>query len=301
MHKIAFALATIAFAAPVLARADEVHEALDAYAMYQNDVSALLDTTIDDTAAVDAALARLQRHNSARVARGWIAYGALAAAQSPAFAEGVERRIRSDGRAPVLAQLRGDVTYARREAAGAPSAVRIILTSAGADGARAEFAGSRYERYARYGPNTQLASGSREEIGGTTRITADMRERLRVTATSSRPQNADEFGGRQFWDSLAGREARGGGASGGREHSDYASVTDHMLTLGALVVANATESERGRVNALLNEPLTEACMDMQRLQLRQCLSVSVDGSERAYCLGRHALAGPGQCVSNVVR
>jgi hypothetical protein len=42
-------------------------------------------------------------------------------------------------------------------------------------------------------------------------------------------------------------------------------------------------------------------MHMQRLQLRQCLSVSVDVGERAYCLAHHGLTGPGSCFSNVVR
>jgi hypothetical protein len=42
-------------------------------------------------------------------------------------------------------------------------------------------------------------------------------------------------------------------------------------------------------------------MHMQRLQLRQCLSVSVDNGERAYCLAHHGLEGPGACFANVVR
>jgi hypothetical protein len=74
-----------------------------------------------------------------------------------------------------------------------------------------------------------------------------------------------------------------------------------MLTLGALVVVGAADSERARVRELLDEPLTQQCMVMQNLQLRQCLSVTVDASERAYCLGTHGLTGPGGCFSNVVR
>ena len=74
-----------------------------------------------------------------------------------------------------------------------------------------------------------------------------------------------------------------------------------MLTLGAIIAANATDSERRRVADLLDEPLTQDCMHMQQLQLRQCLSVSVDATERAYCLGHHALEGPGVCFSHQVR
>ena len=70
-----------------------------------------------------------------------------------------------------------------------------------------------------------------------------------------------------------------------------------MLTVAAVVVADAADRERTRVSALLDEPITQQCLTMQRLQLRQCLSVSVDAGERTYCLGRHGLTGPGSCFS----
>jgi hypothetical protein len=100
---------------------------------------------------------------------------------------------------------------------------------------------------------------------------------------------------------MSGRDGRAARARGGSEERSYATVTDHMLTIAAIVVIDAERAESRRVDALLNEPLTQQCMEMQRLQLRQCLSVSIDASERAYCLGRHALAGPGSCFSAVVR
>jgi hypothetical protein len=283
------------------ARADDVHEALEAYALYQSDVSALLDSDIENARDVDAALARLQRHNMERVSRGWIAYGALTAAQSPAFAEGVERTMRQSGRGPLLSQLRGDLYFARREPNGSTQAVQLILNAASADSARVAQAGDRYERYARTSA-TVLASRTNPDARETVRLSPAMRDRLRVTAVSARPmREIDEFGAAGFWDSLAGREAHVAGSRSRREDIAYATVTDHMLTLGALVVAEAADGERRRVAELLDEPLTQHCMNMQRLQLRQCVGVSVDATERAYCLAQHALAGPGQCFSAVVR
>jgi hypothetical protein len=129
-----------------------------------------------------------------------------------------------------------------------------------------------------------------------------MRDRLHVTPLSSRPmRETGAFGGRGFWDSLAGRNASSTRRRNQREHNEYTSVTDHMLTLGAIVVADATRRERRRVSALLDEPLMQHCLEMQRLQLRQCVGVSINASERAYCLGQHALAGPGACFSAIVR
>jgi hypothetical protein len=296
MRRLTAALASFALICAPPAYADAVHDALEAYALYQNDVSTLLDADIN-ARTVDAALQRVSRHNSDRVARGWIAYGALTAAQSPRFTDAVEGRLR-DGRAPLLRALRQDVTYAR--SLGGGPAVQLILGAASADNARLQLAGGRYDRYARSAAGMgRNAVASNASLGGETRLSAEMLDRLRgagrVQSTSS------AYGSPSYWDSLSGREARAPRRRGGREASAYASVTDHMLTLAALVIADATTSERRRVNELLAEPLTQQCMHMQRLQLRQCLSVSVDNGERAYCLARHGLDGPGACFANVVR
>src|SRR6185295_13308575 len=122
MRTLTAGLASFVLLCSAPARADTVHEALEAYALYQNDVSVMLDLDVDSAQAVNGALARLSRHDPARVSRGWIAYGALTAAQSPAFAAGLESRVRQFGRAQVLQQLRNDVTYARRQPPGSSRA-----------------------------------------------------------------------------------------------------------------------------------------------------------------------------------
>ncbi|MGE0662882.1 MAG: hypothetical protein AB7H66_13630 [Hyphomonadaceae bacterium] len=300
MRIITTAAVSFALLCSAPAYADEVHDALEAYASYQNDVSALLDSEIAGAQDVDAALARLQRHDTERVARGWIAYGALTAAQSPDFATMIQRSARGRDRASVIGQLRGTVSYAR-EQRGSPQAVQLILNAAGADGARISLLAERFDRFAR-SPAASRNAANAQNGAGTIRISPAMRDRLRVTPLSARPMSEiGDFGGRGFWDSLAGRSASSPRVRNRREDDEYVSVTDHMLTLGAIVAAGATRTERRRVSALLDEPLMQHCLHMQRLQLRQCVGVSVNASERAYCLGQHALAGPGQCFSAVVR
>ena len=295
-------LASLVVLAPAPASADTVHEALEAYALYQQDVSILLDLEVDSARDVNGALARLSRHDPERVGRGYIAYGALTAAQSPAFAEGVMRRIARDGRDAVERQVRADFTYVRRQSPGSPQAIRLILNVAGSDGARAAEAGGRFEHIARSSNAAWIASTDRR--GGFTRasasLTPEARARLYVGALTTSPmRNAEEFGGRGFWDALAQRQARAQ-AGGRREQGSYAPVTDRMLSVGALIVASG-EEEPARVSPMLDEQLSQQCLMMQRLQLRQCLSVSVDASERTYCLGRHGLIGPGGCFSAISR
>jgi hypothetical protein len=288
------------FALCASAQADPVHDALEDYALYQNDVSTLLEADIN-ARSVDAALARVSRHSPAAVARGWIAYGALTAAQSPEFVASIQRSVRQDGRAPVLSQLQTEPGFARRQNGG-DQAIHLILAAAGADGARAEDAGDRYDRYARQAlPNVQLVSSVYyADLGGGTRLTQAARDRLNIGPLGARPANdAEAFGGPEFWDSLANRSARSASVNRGREEPTYASITDHMLTLSALVIADAADSPQA--SELLDEPLTRDCLHMQQLQLRQCLSVSHDPGERAYCMGHHALEGPGACFANVAR
>jgi hypothetical protein len=294
MRTLFAAVGSLALVCSVSAYADPVHDALEAYALYQNDVSTLLDADINGR-TVDAALARVQRHNSDQVARGWIAYGALTAAQSPRFADAIQNRVR-EGRAPVLRALREDVRYARQQSG---AAIDLILDAASADNARLEFAGARYDRYARSAAGMRPTQTTSADLGGEMRLSSEMLDRLRG---AGRVQSTSvDYGSATYWDSLSGRDGQTLRARGGREQAVYASVTDHMLTLAALVVADATEGERRRVSELLDEPLTQQCMHMQRLQLRQCLSVSVDNGERAYCLAMHGLNGPGSCFANVVR
>jgi hypothetical protein len=298
LRKITAIASALALLCPSSASADAVHDALEAYALYQNDVSTLLDVDIENARTVDAARARLARHNSDQVSRGWIAYGALTAAQSDRFSSAIETRIRRDGRNTVLRALRDDVGYARQQRNSA-QAVQLILNAASADSARAAQAGSLYDRFARTAGVVQLAGTGRAELPGVTRLSPDMLGRLRGAGRVSQASVA--YGERGFWDSVAGRDGAAPRARAGGEDRAYAPVTDHMLTLAAIVVADAERGERRRVDALLDEPLTQQCMHMQQLQLRQCLSVSVDAAERAYCLGQHALTGPGSCFASIVR
>jgi hypothetical protein len=299
MRTLFVVLASFVLVSAAPAPGDPVHDALEAYAVYQNDVGTLLDANIDSPEEMKGALQRLSRHDPARVSRGWIAYGALTAAQSPAFAAGVESRARGVGRDALLRQLRGDPSYARHAASGSSQAVRFIVNAAGADSTRVARAGAQYETLARTSTAPWITASARRaaRVGGG--LTSSMRARLRVEALSAQPmRNAEAFGGRGFWDSLAGRDVRA--PRGGRgERRGYARVTDHMLTAAALVVLDADNG--AQMSAALNEPLTRNCLEMQQLQLRQCASVSHDASEDAYCLARHGLTGPSACFGAVAR
>jgi hypothetical protein len=297
--------------ASALAQTGQVADAVSAYALLQQDVTDLLDADIASAEALDLALERAARHDPARVSRGWIAYGALTAAQSPAFVEGVRGRVRAAGRAPVLRQLRRDLTYARRRPPGAAEAIQLVLSSSAADGARMIAGGHRYEGIGqmldqgrwptpasndREGRHTRL----RDSAGQTRTLAPELAARLNIAALAASPlTDANAVGGRRFWDAAAGRPSTTPPAF--RWAPTRQATVDRMLTLSALIIVGATESEAARVNAMLDDETSSACLAMQQLQFRQCASVAHDPNEDAYCLARHGLTGAGQCFASIAR
>jgi len=311
MRFVAILFLALAWSAPAYAQRDPVHEALDAYALYQNDITHLLEHQVLSPPDIDRTLERAVRHDPARVSQGWIAYGALTAAQSPAFVRGVRSRVTAAGRAPVLRQVRRDITYARRRPPGAGEAIQLILAASAADGARLATAGARYR-----------AIGDTLDISAWTPSTAALRDarngRLRAlsrhrrdidpaqapllhinAATAAPLTNADAFGGTRFWDALAARASPEPPATARRESTVAAPSTDRMLTLAALVILEAAPSEPTRVAAMLDDQRTRDCLAMEQLQLRQCASVANYANEDAYCLARHGLTAPGQCFAAI--
>jgi len=307
MRLAALALLLVtALAAPV--RAEPLHEAVDAYVLYQNDITDLLTADVTGEAEMNQALILAARHDPQRVASGRIAYGALTAAQSPAFVAGVRSRVRSAGRAPVIRQLRRDIAYARNRPPGSADAIQLILSSNAADAARLSAAGQRFEgiglslvsltphadsatRDAR-NANLRALAGVRRAIG------PEINTRVHPTILSADPaSDPNAFGGRRFWDALTDRPSPTPPAFAWSEAATAPNVINRMLTLAGIYVVGATESESTRVSEMLNDQRTSECLASEQLYLRQCTSVSASANEEAYCIARHGLYRPAACFA----
>lgn len=302
-------LAALCLSAPAVAQTNPVHEAIDAYADYQNDVTHLLGANIASAQDLDAALLRAARHDPARVARGWIAYGGLAAAQSPAFVRGVRSRVTAASRAAVIRQLRRDTTYARRRPPGSAEAVQLILSSAAADSARLSAAGHRYSGIGEAMDMSAWANAERSDRTASLRASAgaartlapELASRIHIGALAATPlTDAGALGGARFWDAIAGRASPTPPPLPWRLSSARADIADRMLTIAGLVIVEAATQESARVAAVLDEPRTRECLELEQLQFRQCASVASDPSEDAHCLARHGLTAPGACFAALV-
>ena len=111
--------------------------------------------------------------------------------------------------------------------------------------------------------------------------------------------NPSAFGGRGFWDALAGRSARGPVDAAGASAPTYASVTDHMLTLGALIAAGADDG--GRVSDFAQRAADPA-MHADAAAAIAPVPLGFGRRHRTRLLPGPSWAhGPGGCFSNVVR
>jgi hypothetical protein len=307
MRLLACLALLVTTAAPAAAQTHPAHQALGAYAQYQNDVSVLLDAQIDSADALDAALARMARHDPGAVTRGWIAYNALTAAQSPAFVRGVRSRVSAAGRAPVIRQLRLDLTYARRRPPGDAEATQLIVAAVEADTARMDLAAARYEAIARDMDMSAWAIAEARSArharlsgpGGSEPLPDAMAARLYIEAGAASPlTDRTAFGGVSFWDALAGRAAQPPPARPARER--WLGGADRMRTLAGLIIVGAAQRERARVEELLGDRDTQHCLSLQQLQLRQCAASANSSNEDAFCLACHGFAGPAACFAALI-
>lgn len=312
---VALVLATLFHAPAAQAQeSDPLYEAARAYAAFQLDVGALNTANIDDARALDQALERVARHNRAALARGWIAYGAMTAAQSPAFARGVRSRVNAAGRAAVLRRLAVDLNYARNRPPGSAEAIRLILQSAAADGARIEAGAARFLALGESLRDVSWANAPGREAEREARLRrlgldgvtapASYEPRLRIAAGGAAPlTDPAAFGGRRFWDALAGApEATLADAPAYRENAERRETINRMLTLGALHILDAARTRpAAQIQTTITDPKTFDCVEFAQLQFQQCVSVTQFAYEGAFCVARHGLGDMSRCVSGVVR
>ncbi len=297
---------------------DPTRAALDAYAAYQMDITALRTHRLNNAEALETAIDQATRHNRDAFSRGWIAYGGSIAAQSPTFVAGVREAAQTYGRDNVIWALTADTSYARTLKGGG-EAVRLVLASANADGARIIQVADRYQEQA-YSLQRQrwanaVAPGQSARVqrirslgqtGSGAVSLADVSSRLTVTPASFSPaSDPTAFGGRRFWDSIRGggqvTEVASSAPSRFRIDPPRGEAVNRMMTIGALQALDAVSERASAVETLMTEQRSRDCLQMAQLQLYQCMSAARFRYENAFCLSQHAMRDVGSCVSAVAR
>ncbi|MGE0830337.1 MAG: hypothetical protein AB7O04_13435 [Hyphomonadaceae bacterium] len=298
--------------------ASDLQTAITAYAAYHSDVSDLRSETVANANQLEEALDRVARHNRDALTRGWIAYGSQAAAQSPAFVQGVRDAAAYYGRDAVIWAVSVDPSYARG-LRGGQEATRILLDSANADSARIVSVADRYQelayslqrqRWANAVAPQQAARVQRVRSlgtpgGYTPSLPSEVSPRLSVTPLSISPANdPTAYGGRRFWDTVRGGAQVTEVAAQPVTYQWRVNVTrgealDRMAAVAALQALDAVDSHQSAVTRLIADPRSRDCFEMAQLQLYQCMSAARFRYENAFCLGQHGLRDIGTCIGAV--
>jgi ribosomal protein S18 acetylase RimI-like enzyme len=302
--------------AQTVAEDGNLQTAITAYAAYQNDVSELRSTAPRDANTLETALDRVARHNRDELTRGWIAYGAQTAAQSPAFVQGVRDAAAYYGRDAVIWAVTVDPAYAR-SLRGGQEATRMLLESANADSQRIISVADRYQelaysiqrqRWANAVAPAQAARVQRirtlgREGAPDDAVPSTVSPRLTVATLSVQPSDPTAYGGRRFWDAVRGGdqvvEVAATAAPAQRANITRAEALDRMSAVAALQALDAVEANQSAVSRLISDPRSRDCIEMAQLQLYQCMSAARFRYENAFCLGQHGLRDIGTCIGAV--
>jgi hypothetical protein len=312
--------ATTSFVSPqaftIPAGIEPLAYAVQPYAAFQVDVGDMRGRTLRNQAELDGALDKVATHNRYAVSRGLLAYGALTAAQSPAFVGAVRETAAFYGRESFIRGLMFDHGYARTMR-GAPEAEQLILAALAADGDRVIRVGDDYKQLAygvqrdRWGGQVAPRMAQRAQRlaaladGAPHRAPApETAARLAPAAISASPQmDPNGFGGAWFWDMLRAPANTAvqtsmsiGPQVAAQAPQDRTLAINQMMTLAALYALDATTDPAVPVVELLNEQRTTNCFEMVQMQLRQCTSAARFHYETAFCLSEQGLQNVGRCI-----
>jgi hypothetical protein len=299
--------------APAGPPAEPLAAAIPGYAAFQGDISTLQAGNVNTADDLERALDTAAGQNRTAVMRGWIAYGALTAAQSREFAQGVRETAGHYGQARFIRGLVLDPGYAQT-LKGGRDAARLALEASRADGERVYAVGARYKEMA-YGLQKQRWAGQvapqqparvqrikrLADQAAQRTVAPEFAPRL-VAATGAGTGDANAFGGRSFWDTLRLTPATtvqqiAAPAYVVRVNNDRVSAVNRMTTLAALHILGATQDPAAQTDRMLSEDVaSKNCFELAQVQFYQCLSAARFRYENAFCLGEHALKDMGACI-----
>ena len=304
----------VAPVAPAGPPAEPLGAAVQSYAAFQTDISDLQNQPVGNAEQLDLVLDRAAAQNREALMRGYLAYGALTAAQQPEFVRGVRETAAHYGNASFIRGLTLDPNYAQ-VLRGGPAAARLALEAVKADGDRVYHVGERYKEMA-YGLQNQRWAGQvapaqparvlrmktlAQGAAGRT-IAPEFGPRLTVAAGSVSPwTDSNQFGGTTFWDNLRITPTPVAQQIAAptyviRTNTDRVGAVNRMTTLAALYIIGATQDPAAQTDRLLSEDSTKNCLELAQVQFYQCLSAAHFRYENAFCLGEHALKDMGNCV-----
>jgi hypothetical protein len=306
-------------AAPVIL--EPLANSLQTYAAFQQNIDLVNGGSIQNAKDIERALDKAAAINRDQLTRGYIAYGALTAARNERFVAEVRKIAASYGKERVMKALANNYTYAGTIPGGA-EATDYIVRAAATDSDRVKQAGERLKTRAREaqklkwgtalsgptGPRMSRIKAAATEAPAAA-LSAEMNDKLKIVPGSGDPSaNPVSFGGDSFWSAL------GGGAPTATltalpqakpiawtTSSGGSAIRGAMLSLGAMYAIDATMDQPETTRALLNNNLTNSCLQRAQLQFYQCVASAHFNYENMACVGEAGLITVGNCFADATK
>jgi hypothetical protein len=305
-------------AAPVIL--EPLANSLQTYAQFQQNIDLVNGGSIQNAKDIERALDKAAAINRDQLTRGYIAYGALTAARNERFVAEVRKIAASYGKERVVKALSNNYTYAGTIPGGA-EATDYIVRAAMTDSDRVKEAGERLKTRAREvqklkwgtalsGPAAPRMSRIKATATETpaAALSVEMNDKLKIVPGSGDPSaNPVSFGGDSFWSALGGAPTATLTALPSAKpiawttNSGGSAIRGAMLSLGAIYALDATMDQPETTRALLNNNLTNSCLQRAQLQFYQCVASAHFNYENMACVGEAGLITVGNCFADATK
>lgn len=267
------------------------------YIRFREDVAAIEATPFTSANATREAHKRLSAHESKDLSGGWVAYAALVAADSPAFAEALKKEVDGrNGRDDFMAKLSADPSYPRKMK-GAKEAIESVLKMTAQDTARFAALGEAFKTQA-YAMQKTSWGKSRIASSAERLSEADSYARSRPGATAPMLEISTSKGVTApvlaTADGVWAPNWGAAGAPGANAEPNAQVIVDRVLNLAARYAVGGVNEKL--VSVYAKNDRADQCLAMATLTLRQCIAATRAPYEEAFCLGEHALNDVADCI-----
>jgi len=304
-------------------RPDVIAQMAASYGSFQSDVGDIQRRGLNSTADVSNALEKLAGQNSAQLSRGWLAYAALIASQSPELRTTVRDVVSAYGKQTIISGLQADRQYVRRDLNGGEAAVSMAFSALGADSRRLNRTASyfREQAFALQGASWAKTKMRRNEMDSKINsfMASSRSERAargEIVSALQQPSSNAAFmqagvpGAPSLWDGSISA------STGIRFPSTNTAVrtshrtshrrgpnqtADMVATLAAFRIMGAGPEMSGQIRSTIGEGPMSPCIRSAQLNVNQCIASNAFPFETVDCIGKHAIGEVSECFSSNAR
>lgn len=296
---------------------DPLSSAAAVYATFHGDVTDVQNHAFKNSNDIQNALSNLGGQNAEQLTRGWMAYSALVASQNPEFRAAVRDIEGFYGKDVFVRGLQNDVRYAR-SLNGGNTAVRASLGAVEADSERISKTAAFVKEQAY---SLQGSGWAKGRVGDSGAIANQLRAAT-LNGRAARPEMVTAFsapgidtvlesagkkGAPSVWDNVSNAasairvpDVKGVlGLSNRRVAPGKEPIADQIATLAAYRIVGGDGVAAAPMQRAMTERETAGCLNMANLNLQQCVAAAHQHFEVPFCIGEHALADVGRCISKV--